>query len=82
MKAERAEELLRQMRDRAIMIEANQELRDLKKDELEQVRQRSLKKLEEMKKLYFNAGRWSGGARDWSARKAFEVVFGDKNAAR
>lgn len=30
--------------------------------------------LENLKKLYFNAGRWAGGARDHTARKAFEVV--------
>lgn len=29
---------------------------------------------EEQKKLYFNAGRWAGGARDWNARKAFEKM--------
>ena len=29
---------------------------------------------EEQKKLYFNAGRWAGGARDWTARKAFEKL--------
>lgn len=29
---------------------------------------------EEQKKLYFNAGRWAGGARDWTARKAFEQL--------
>lgn len=30
---------------------------------------------EEQKKLYFNAGRWAGGARDWTARKAYEEVM-------
>ena len=29
---------------------------------------------EETKKLYFNAGRWAGGARDYTARKAFELM--------
>jgi hypothetical protein len=29
---------------------------------------------EEQKKMYFNAGRWAGGARDWTARKAFEQL--------
>lgn len=29
---------------------------------------------EEQKKLYFNAGRWAGGSRDWVARKAFEEL--------
>ena len=27
---------------------------------------------EEQKKLYFNAGRWSAGATDWTARQAYE----------
>lgn len=31
---------------------------------------------EEQKKLYFNAGRWAGGSRDWNARKAYEEVMG------
>ena len=26
---------------------------------------------EQQKKLYFNAGRWAGGARDWTARQAY-----------
>lgn len=30
---------------------------------------------EEQKKLYFNAGRWAGGSRDWTARKAYEELF-------
>ena len=31
---------------------------------------------EEQKKLYFNAGRWAGGARDYVAREAYEKVLG------
>ena len=31
-------------------------------------------KLEELKKLYFNAGRWVAGSQDWTARKAYEKV--------
>ena len=27
---------------------------------------------EELKKMYFNAGRWAGGSKDWTARKAYE----------
>lgn len=27
---------------------------------------------QQLKQLYFHAGRWSAGARDWTARKAFE----------
>ena len=30
---------------------------------------------EEQKKLYFNAGRWAGGSRDWVARKAYEELM-------
>lgn len=30
---------------------------------------------EEQKKLYFNAGRWAGGARDWTARTAYKELF-------
>ena len=30
---------------------------------------------EEQKKLYFNAGRWAGGARDWTARVAYKELF-------
>jgi len=33
---------------------------------------------EEQKKLYFNAGRWAGGSRDWVARKAYEEVMGNE----
>lgn len=29
---------------------------------------------EEMQKLYFNAGRWAGGSRDYTARHAFEAL--------
>lgn len=30
--------------------------------------------LDSLKKIYFNAGRWAGGARDQTARKAFELI--------
>jgi hypothetical protein len=26
---------------------------------------------EDLQKLYFNAGRWAGGAKDWQAREAY-----------
>ena len=29
---------------------------------------------EEQKKLYYHAGRWAGGARDYTARKAYEQL--------
>ena len=37
---------------------------------------------EEQKKLYFNAGRWAGGARDWTARKAYEEVMGKEGLSK
>ena len=36
-------------------------------------------KLEELKKLYFNAGRWVAGSQDWTARKAYEKVSSLEN---
>lgn len=42
--------------------------------EIELAKKQKLAKLEELKKLYYNAGRWSAGASDWTARKAFERV--------
>lgn len=79
MNAERTERLLRDMRDRAVLIESNEKLRDLNRAELEAVKERSIQRLEDLKKLYFNAGRWAGGARDWTAREAFETVNRGKN---
>lgn len=29
---------------------------------------------QELQKMYFNAGRWAGGARDYTARNAFETL--------
>ena len=29
---------------------------------------------EDLQKLYFNAGRWAGGARDYNARQAFVTM--------
>ena len=73
MKADKAERLLREMRERAIVIQNDPAL-DLKtfhrlKVKIE--RQKQLDRIEEMKKLYFNAGRWAGGARDHTAKEAF-----------
>lgn len=62
---EKQELLLRQMRTRALMIDEQPVNDRIKTDRA---------KVEEFKKLYFNAGRWSGGARDWTARKAFEEI--------
>lgn len=62
------EELAKRMRDRALLIEDNE------KKESESVRLAKLHKLENLKKVYFNAGRWAGGARDRTAKEAFERV--------
>ena len=62
------EELAKRMRDRALEIEATE------KKESESVRLAKLQKLENLKKVYFNAGRWAGGARDRTAKEAFQKV--------
>lgn len=62
------EELAKKMRERAIKIE--QETPQHVIDE----RMRRQRELELIQKLYFNAGRWAGGARDKTAREAFERV--------
>lgn len=59
------EELLaRSMRERALSISGYKILTD----------QDIVDISEELKQLYFHAGRWSGGARDWKARKYFEQL--------
>lgn len=54
------EELARQMRERALASDAP-----------EIVFEKVYEPSEEDKKLYFNAGRWAGGARDYVARQAY-----------
>lgn len=73
MRAEKAEQLLRKMREEAILKENDPTL-DLKSfDALRRriERQKQLDKAEAERKLYFNAGRWAGGARDHIAKEAF-----------
>jgi len=62
------EELARKMRERALNIEAREEKKDLSE------RKRNQDQLDAMKKLYFHAGRWAGGARDRTAKAAFQRV--------
>jgi hypothetical protein len=62
------EELALKMRQRAMEVEA------FEIKEAESIRLAKKQRLEELKKLYFNAGRWAGGARDRNAREAFEKV--------
>ena len=60
--------LAKKMREHALRIEAEEEKEDLSE------RKRRQDQLDALKKLYFNAGRWAGGARDKNAREAFKVV--------
>lgn len=76
------ETLAKKMRDRAIQIEleesapvAKRKSRQLPKPEYKSVEER----IEELKKLYFNAGRWAGGARDHNARMAHQQLAQDEN---
>ena len=67
-------ELAKQMRDRALLIEGNENLSEHSLRKFSQVAQERAKKkkqLEAFKKLYFDAGRWVGGARDHTARMAY-----------
>jgi anthranilate phosphoribosyltransferase len=76
-------ELAKQMRERALLIEGDEQLdetslRDF--SEIKVAREQKLKRIEDIKKLHFNAGRWVGGAKDWTARKAFEQVQAQESA--
>tara|TARA_R110000822_G_scaffold272480_1_gene395025 strand:- start:244 stop:480 length:237 start_codon:yes stop_codon:yes gene_type:complete len=72
------EQLAKQMRERALLLEANPKYKaeELNGKFLEQAKRTQLKRVEELKKLYFNAGRWAGGSRDHTAREAFEKING------
>jgi len=48
--------------------------KQLQGQKLEIEKRNQLERVEQMKKLYFNAGRWAGGARDHVAREAFYKV--------
>ena len=68
------EELAKHMRERALLIEGDENLDEHSLRNFAEVKvekEKKIRKLEEMKKLYFNAGRWVGGARDHVARTAF-----------
>lgn len=69
----RWEELAKEMRERALLLESDPQLttKELHGRKLQQAKERQLQKVEELKKTYFNAGRWAGGARDHVAREAF-----------
>ena len=76
--------LAREMRERALLIEADENLNEhsLRKfAEVAQARAKKKKQLEALKRLYFDAGRWAGGARDYTARIAFmELQQREKHA--
>lgn len=57
------EDLARKMRERA-----------LERPEPWVVYEKIYEPSEEQKKLYFHAGRWAGGARDYNARQAMEKL--------
>ena len=73
--------LAKEMRERALLIEANYPPEQLKSNNLRKAKEAQKQKVEEFKKLYFNAGRWAGGARDHIAREAFERVNGFSNVS-
>lgn len=77
-------ELAKQMRDRALLIEGNENLTEHSLRKFSQVAQERAKKkkqLEAFKRLYFDAGRWVGGARDHTARMAYlEMQEREKHA--
>lgn len=60
--------MAKKMREHALRIEAEQEQIDLRE------RKRRQEQLDALKKLYFNAGRWAGGARDRLAKQCFEKI--------
>ena len=60
--------LAKKMREHALRIEAEEQKEDLSE------RKRRQDQLDALKKLYFNAGRWAGGARDKNAREAFQKI--------
>ena len=70
--------LAKEMRERALLITANPQLthEELKGNLLQIEKRNQIERLENMRKLYFNAGRWAGGARDHLAREAFYKVNG------
>lgn len=71
------EQLARTMRERALLIEGDDTLSEsLAVDPvaIEKAKERKRKQVENLKKLYFNAGRWVGGARDQTAREAFVTM--------
>lgn len=66
--------LAKAMRERALLIEGDESLSESLAIDIvaiDKAKQRKRAQVENLKKLYFNAGRWVGGARDQTAREAF-----------
>ena len=62
------EQLAKNMREHALTIEADEENQDLAQ------RKRRQDQLDFLKKVYFNAGRYAGGARDKLAKDCFNRI--------
>jgi len=62
------EQLAKKMREHALTIEADEENQDLAQ------RKRRQDQLDFLKKVYFNAGRYAGGARDKLAKDCFNRI--------
>ena len=68
------EKLAKAMRDRALLIEGDDSLSEslaINQVAIDRAKAAKQKQVENLKKLYFNAGRWVGGARDQNARESF-----------
>lgn len=61
-KTKHAELVAKEMRELALLVQGYQVVTDKQKLEL----------VEDYKQIYFHAGRWVGGARDYTSRLAFE----------
>jgi hypothetical protein len=74
--SDKVNQLAKEMRERALLITSNPQLthKQLKGNLLEIEKRNQVERVENLKKLYFNAGRWAGGARDHIAREAFYKV--------
>jgi hypothetical protein len=76
--------LAKEMRERALLLDSDPTLtdKDLEGKKLALEKQQQLTRVDNLKKLYFNAGRWAGGARDITAREAFYKVSESNNNHR
>lgn len=71
------DDLAKYMRERALLIESDETLNERSLPTFAEVQREKHKrqiKLEQLKKLYFDAGRWVGGARDHTAREAYREM--------